>query len=618
MKKFYEVLFQDGMITPKEWETFIHEVSKTQGSFHSWKFYLSVHNHEIHFYVKVKYPLFPCISHLPKFCFWEHALLRENSFHFRKGVLLQDHINFLELYDLYQTRKKKVIAGVSILFCAYGKGKTYHFAKLYYKKQDALYASRLFLSSVSSFLSFPMDQTNRFVFQKIPKYLNVQKHLNFFQKNKKGALLEVEAFPYLQHKTYLSLSQFDFDKHSFILGGSGTGKSKFLSSFVYELFCHKEYQKKYKVVFIDPHAAMEKDIGGLPHSCVIDFQSEESSIDLFANYGGELASSVENYLSLFETMMKEKYNSKLERVFRFSLELLLGMKCFTFQNLRNLLLDTDFRTNMLEKARDVVPLRVVSFFLQDFYELKTKSYGEAIAPIVAFLDEMQSLPVFQNAAAKKSLKDSIQNHFLLLFSLSKSKMGDHITKTIAGFLMCELLDLIVSHPFSEHLIFIVDEVAVIENPILCRFLSEARKYHLSIFLVSQYFNQISNSLKDAVLANTVNYYLFRCSAWDADLLVDSLNLSIPLKDTREEKMKMMTGLNHREGILRIQKNGKLLSGMKVKTLDFKPIPYLRERKQKQRIEEGKEKMVFSFVMDHAMHLKDFLKTVSTSHRKVRD
>ncbi len=53
---------------------------------------------------------------------------------------------------------------------------------------------------------------------------------------------------------------------------------------------------------------------------------------------------------------------------------------------------------------------------------------------------------------------------------------------------------------SEQILFIVDEVPVIENPILTRFLAESRKYHLSCILSGQYFSQISESLKRAIFA----------------------------------------------------------------------------------------------------------------------
>ena len=68
---------------------------------------------------------------------------------------------------------------------------------------------------------------------------------------------------------------------------------------------------------------------------------------------------------------------------------------------------------------------------------------------------------------------------------------------------------------EEHIIFVVDEVAVVENPILRRFLSEARKYNVSLVLAQQYFSQISDELQKSIFANVLNYYIFRVSISDA-------------------------------------------------------------------------------------------------------
>lgn len=68
------------------------------------------------------------------------------------------------------------------------------------------------------------------------------------------------------------------------------------------------------------------------------------------------------------------------------------------------------------------------------------------------------------------------------------------------------------------MLVVIDEVSLIENPILNRFLAEARKYNLSLILIQQYFNQISEALRSAIFANVSNFYVFRISKSDAMLL----------------------------------------------------------------------------------------------------
>lgn len=618
MKKFYEILFQDGNLEKEQWEQFFSFMTRYLGFLKSWKLYLKIKDHQIHFYIQTKYALQSMMNGLSFFCFQEKSFQILEPYQIGKPIVNWNGENFLDFYDKFLLKKKRKVTYIEVDFLTWSQEKFFYQAFCYYKVNNHRYRSKVFFLSPSSFFTFDLTKTSRFVYKKIPKYLNIQKYLGLFQKNDEDAFLQISTFPYSFHDSYLTLNQYDFARHSFVLGASGTGKSKFLSSFIERVYMDKNLQQKYKIIMIDPHAAMESDIGGLPDTVVIDFAETVSSLNLFASSNEDIIAQTELYLSLFSMMMQEQYNSKLERVLRFSLQLLLSIQKFTFSNLRNLLLESDYRTNLIHENDYLIQKRVQDFFLQDFYDLKTKSYGEAIAPILAFLDEMQGLPVFQQEFSGQSLYSLLNSQFLTLISLDRTKLGDHITKMISGFLMCQLLDIIGTIPFSQHLLFIVDEVAVIENPILCRFLSEARKYNLSVILVSQYFNQITQDLKDAILSNVINYYIFRISPSDADLLVDNLNISIPNADTREDKINLLTKLSHREGIIRIEKNGKLLPGMKMKTLSFRPIPRILRKKKRNFSLEQEKKLKSKFIMNASFGLKDLLKKISTSHKKVGD
>ena len=44
------------------------------------------------------------------------------------------------------------------------------------------------------------------------------------------------------------------------------------------------------------------------------------------------------------------------------------------------------------QQKRVLPQSIIDFFQTEFSELKNKSYGEAISPIIAFIDEMEIIP----------------------------------------------------------------------------------------------------------------------------------------------------------------------------------------------------------------------------------
>lgn len=182
--------------------------------------------------------------------------------------------------------------------------------------------------------------------------------------------------------------------------------------------------------------------------------------------------------------------------------------------------------------------------------------------------------------------------------------------------MQQLLNIIDRREINKHIIFIIDEVAVIENPILAKFLSEARKYNLSLILAGQYFSQISDELKNSIFANVVNYFIFRVSKLDASILVDNFNMKIPLDDSRDKKVKLLTELNNRECIVRIDSNGILLPAFKANTLDYTSIPRIKRTMINNNIENlnYKKNYKHSFSLNANVSLRDILISNSTNKK----
>ncbi len=375
---------------------------------------------------------------------------------------------------------------------------------------------------------------------------------------------------------------------------------------------------KYKIVIIDPHSSIEEDIGGLDYCSVIDFKTEETSINLFLNGTQDIISSTESIISIFKNIIADRYNSRLERVLRYSIHLLLECGNFNLINLRKLLTEIEFRNKVIKETINTVQPNIIEFFRVDFNDLKTKSYQEAIAPIIAFIDEMQLLPAFGNDTELTNIKEKIEDNFITILSLDQITLGLNITKTIAGFTMQSILQLVQSHAFNEHIILIIDEVSIVENPIINRFLSEARKYNLSLMLAGQYFEQISNDLQKAIFTNVINYFIFRVSRMDAMLLENNIKMEVAVKNSHINRIKILTELEDRECIARIGKNGKLYSAFKAKTMEFIPVPIKRKANKKEKITVNNEKIENkkTFNIDTQNTLKDIMLKQSASRKRV--
>ena len=295
---------------------------------------------------------------------------------------------------------------------------------------------------------------------------------------------------------------------------------------VNKIYDNPEYRMKYKIVVIDPHSSLEEDIGGLENSTVIDFQTNKNSIDLFMNSKNNIVSETEILITLFKSLMDNEYNSKLERVLRHSLYLLIYIERVNLKNLRDLISETEFRNKIINKYKSILPEPIVKFFLKDFNDLKNKSHQEAISPIISFIDEMTIFPVFNKKSKLQSLEEVVKNNFLSIISLNEGIIGEKTTKTISGLVMGQMFNLIQKRVIDEHIIFIIDEVAIVQNPIIKRFLSESRKYNLSVILSGQYFNQVDEDIQKAIFANVVNYYTFRVAREDAVFLSRNMQMEV--------------------------------------------------------------------------------------------
>ncbi len=575
MKFGYEIYPTKKSTSASSWQRFIEQISEFQKPFTSWRIIILCSEIKIHYYLEIDFESPAIFRSLPDF-FLRHAKIPVFQTHPSKIFYLQKSFNFIDLKDFLRTHKKfdaKVFE-----FCFFKTLSRQSMSKTYAHSVNKSY--RLLPATITKLLAADFEHNNHLAYKSPPKYLDSYKTLDLLKNNPDGAFLAVDAFPYFQTPRYLDQDKIDFAKHSLVLGASGSGKSKFLSLFIDRIADNTDLKSKYKFVVIDPHAALEDEIGQL--GCVIDFLDPKNSANLFASHTENATVATELLIDIFQGLIANNYNPKLERVLRHSLYLLLELNQFNFHNLRKLLLDLDFRNQLLQTTDTKLPTSVLTFFYAEFTEIKVNSYTEAISPIIALIDEVEMIPIFAEDTKSDCINQVIQQNFLTIFSLDHTRFGDRVVKIVAGLIMQQILTLAEQHVFSEHIIFIIDEVAVVENPILCRFLAEARKYHVSVILAGQYFSGISEPLRQAIFANVINYYIFRIAKSDANLIVHNFEMKIPLSDTIDQKVKTLTGLQNRECVVRLSTGDQLLPAFKATTLDFMPKPRLHKSSPKKR------------------------------------
>lgn len=567
LKYIKEIYLTKSDIKEIDWINLIDKINSYIRIFTSWKIIILNKDKEIRYFIISNIMLPITINNQEKFLFKKIKKLKLPPTNYTLLSYTQKNYNFIDLIDKYKMKNQN-LESATITFTKLLNNKLLSSTNIYLRKEVKLVKKHLLLHNPISILNIDFSNNKRYFYKKQKKYLEIDKNIKYLSTNNTNSILKVNTFPLYDNSYYLNHNSFDFNKHSLIVGSSGTGKSKLISLLVNNIFNSKE-KLKYKFIIIDPHASLEYDIGGLGK--VIDFKDTLNGINLFSSNKKDIIEETELLLELLKNLIKDQYNSKLERVLRHSIYLLLTANTFNFENLRNLLLNMEYRNKVLNENKSYLPTSITQFFLTDFNNLRLEYYNETISPIISFIDEIELTKIF-NDNENLNLEETIKSNFLTLFSLNRTVLGSKGLYLISGLIMEQLFLLIENKKIKEHLIFIIDEVPVVENKILESFLSEARKFNLSLILICQYFNQISESLKLSIFSNTINYFIFRVSRMDANILVNSFDMKIPLDNTLDAKINLFTGLNNRECIARISIDNKLQKPFKGTTTFFKSIP----------------------------------------------
>jgi Helicase HerA, central domain len=581
---WFEIYLAKDSVGSATWQKALFSISQYIGLLKSWKIVVSIENNTVHYFVGANKDIGVLSSNLDGIILQRvssalvtvpvrHAA--ENFIQFVTGGSIVD------LKEKYQIKRGKELTLVVFTVRVMNIETAYTDVTLYFKSPvNVHYVSKKTLFTLpSNLLSINFEKNAKYLRVKQPKYLDIQKSLHIMRSEPIEAVFEVDTFPYMPTNYYLPLSSYDFDKHSFIIGASGSGKSKLIGLFISKLLANAADRQKYRVVVIDPHASLEEDLSGIPGSTVVSFKNPDDGAELFASAGTDISAATELTGTLFKSLLADQFNPKLERVLRFGLFVLMTGQVMSLDNLKRLLTDIEYRTKVLDHVSGFVPDNITKFFNTDFNELRSRYYNEAISPIVALVEEMQLQPsIGSQNDQSASLARLINSHPLTVFSLNKVSMGEKVVKTVAGLLIQQIFLLAQARSFGQKVILIIDEVSIIQNPALAQILAEARKYNLFVFLTQQYFGQIDKSIQDAIFTNVSNYYVFRVSEEDARALEGNLAIELPKESLLEEKeignkeseakVRFLTSLNSRELLLRLSSDGQLLPGIKARTMEY--------------------------------------------------
>jgi hypothetical protein len=326
----------------------------------------------------------------------------------------------------------------------------------------------------------------------------------------------------------IALSEAERERHVYIVGKSGSGKSTVL----FNLAMHDIYAGG-GVAVLDPHGDLaEAIIDALPPSrthevCYLNVADAEFPVGFnpLASVPPERhALAASGIVSTFKHLWSDSWGPRLEYFLFQGVSALLASPRPVLTDLSRVFTDEDFRGRIIPRISDPT---VARFWLQEFPGYDQRFQAEAAAPILNKVGQFTASPTLRNilgqVSPKFDLAHAMNHRRIFIANLAKGRIGEQASSLIGSLLIPHLQLAAMARsetledervPFYCH----IDEVQSFGTEALASLLSESRKFKTQFCLVGQYTEQLSPTVRAAVLGNVGTLIVFRVSAADADVL----------------------------------------------------------------------------------------------------
>lgn len=323
------------------------------------------------------------------------------------------------------------------------------------------------------------------------------------------------------------IKQDDRRRHMYIIGKSGTGKSRLLESLAI-----RDIRQGEGVAVIDPHGELiDRIMKFIPKERIKDVvylnpadKDFPVAFNPLESPEGMREETAKGFISVLKRMFGFSWGPRLEYVLNHTVMALSEVEGSTMLGIVRMLTDRAYRNKVVSQVSDPV---VQMFWLKEFSSYNDKMATETVAPILNKVGQFTASPIIRNIVGQpKSSIDfsAIMNEGkILLVDLSTGKIGE-VNSELLGSLIITKLQLAAMQrafmPEEERRDFhlYVDEFQNFATDSFATILSEARKYRLSLAVANQYIAQMEEAVRDAVFGNVGTLISFRVGATDAAYL----------------------------------------------------------------------------------------------------
>jgi len=341
-------------------------------------------------------------------------------------------------------------------------------------------------------------------------------------------------------KEIFGLKRADRNRHMYVIGKSGMGKSCLLEQLI-----RFDIAGGYGVAVIDPHGDLAKNLlefipdKRINDTIYIDPGNTDKPIAFnpFASVPSEFRQIVTRELiEIFKKQFESNWSARIEHVFRFATLATLEDPEGTLYGLMQMLIDSDYRKRVVEHISDEVVRR---FFTVEYAAFSQKYDQEAITPLVNRLGQFFADPLMRAIFSQKENKidfdDIMNNGRVLIFNASKGTLGEENSAFFASFFLTKISQTAmartkISQDKRKDFYLYVDEFQNVANKTFSTLFSESRKYGVNITVANQYLSQIPVELMESVFGNIGTLISFRIGGADAQRLVQEFQPLVESED----------------------------------------------------------------------------------------
>ncbi len=316
--------------------------------------------------------------------------------------------------------------------------------------------------------------------------------------------------------------------HMYIIGKTGTGKSSLM-----ENMAISDIKHGCGLALIDPHGDIAEEIlDYVPKKRIKDviyFNPADLEYPIAFNplekvpkdFHHLVASGI---ISTFKKIWSESWGPRLEHILRHALLTLLEYPNSTLLDMPKLLLDKDFRRNVLNY---ITHPQVREFWLSEFEKYSAWLRSEAISPVLNKIGQfLVSIPLRNIVGQKENTFDvrrAMDEGKILIVNLAKGKIGEDNCSLLGALVLTKIqlaalsrADLLEEKRTPFYLY--VDEIHSFITLSFADIMSESRKYGLNLILAHQYIEQLDEKIRAAIFGNVGTIISFRIGAEDAKYL----------------------------------------------------------------------------------------------------